>query len=170
MTAKALNDLNKDVRDEFLRDLWEWLLDRRLLVPVEIVQRYGRRSEKINIDGSPHQVNVDKIGIRETAARHQCGVCRRSHITVLPSAACPEYSCKGTTDPCGRDEENYDVVQFTRTAFVPMRSYEHSAQVPKLQREKVEKGFKAENGGYNVIVATPTLRLGNVLNEPAGRG
>ncbi len=160
LVSKAVDGLDAKTRDDFLKELWDWLIDHQLIAPIEIVQRRKKSIDAIPIDGGPHQVNADKIGIREATTRRLCSSCNRSHSSALPTEACPEYLCKGQTVETGRDEENYDVVQFTRTAFVPMRCYEHSAQVPKAIRDKVEKGFKSETGDFNTIVATPTLEMG----------
>lgn len=149
-----------DERDKFLSELWEWLIDNEILVPVEIVQRRQKKIVRIAIEGGPYQVNVEKIGVRESSHRVVCSACRRAHSVPLPLGNCPEYFCRGTTETTGRDDENYDVVQFTRTAFVPLKSYEHSAQVPNEKRKVVEREFKREDGDYNTLVCTPTLELG----------
>lgn len=159
LVSKAV-DVSAEDRDEFLSAIWDWLVDHELVVPVQIIQRRGKKFEQVLIRSATYQVNVDKIGVWETDTRQLCGVCRRAHSVALPSRACPEYACKGQVAQTGRDEEDYDVVQFTRTAFVPLRSYEHSAQVPQEMRKEVEREFKREEGRFNAIVATPTLELG----------
>jgi ATP-dependent helicase YprA (DUF1998 family) len=158
--VKKSVDADSDDREEFLKALWDWLIDHELLVPVQIIRRNGKRIEPVPIEGSPHQINAAKVGFREATNRFFCGVCRRAHSASLPSQVCPEYTCKGKVAETGRDEEDYDVVQFTRTAFVPLKSYEHSAQVPQEKRTEVEREFKREDGRINTIVATPTLELG----------
>ena len=149
-------------RDTFLEALWGWLQgeDHRFLAPVELVRRWSGRLERIAVGGEGLQVNADKVGLVETQARHVCDRCGRAQAVPLPTAACPEYNCKGHTAPAGRDEDHYDVVQYTRLTFVPLKAYEHSAQVGKAQRAQVEREFKKADGAYNTIVCTPTLELG----------
>jgi hypothetical protein len=159
--------LSKDQRDAFLRALWEWLQEHGFLVPVDLVQRRHGRVERILAGGDGLQVNVEKVGFAESdspdgagTTRQVCDRCGRAQAAALPTTACPEYNCKGRTAPMGRDEDHYDVVQYTRLSFVPLQAYEHSGQVAKITRQRVEREFKKTDGAYNVIVCTPTLELG----------
>ncbi|GAB4435397.1 MAG: DEAD/DEAH box helicase [Anaerolineae bacterium] len=147
-------------RDAFLEAAWDWLQQQALLVPVDLIQRRYGKIQRITTGGESLHVNVDQVGLQETATRHVCNRCGRAQVTPLPTGACPEYNCKGQTTPTGRDEDHYDVVQYTRLAFVPLEAYEHSAQVPRATREKVEREFKKINGRYNAVVCTPTLEMG----------
>lgn len=147
-------------RDAFLEKLWEWLQQQEFLVPVDLIQRRQGRMERVSQAGESLQVNVAKIGLAETDTRQVCQRCGRAQAVALPTAACPEYNCQGQTQPGGRDEAHYDVVQYTRLAFVPLEAYEHSAQVPRATRERVEREFKKANGAYNTVVCTPTLEMG----------
>jgi rubrerythrin len=147
-------------RDAFLQASWDWLQQQELLTPVDLIQRRYGKIQRITAGGENLHVNVDQVGLQETATRYVCHRCGRAQVTPLPTGACPEYNCKGQTGPTGRDEDHYDVVQYTRLAFVPMEAYEHSAQVPRATREKVEREFKKVNGRYNAVVCTPTLEMG----------
>ena len=115
------------------------------------------------ISGLPsevYHVNVDRIGLYETHERYVCTHCHRAQQVMLPAGLCPEYNCSGSLLPEGRDEEHFDVVQYTRHEFVSMKAREHSAQVPQERRLEAERSFKSESGTVNVIVATPTLEMG----------
>lgn len=150
----------KENRDLFLAKLWEWLYQHEILVNARLVQRLRGNIQSIEIPGQCAQINVEGMGISETNERYLCAACRRAHATCLPTNKCTEYHCRGTVQKTGRDQENFDVVQYTELAFVPMKTWEHSAQVPQEKRQEVEQEFKKTNGKYNCIVCTPTLELG----------
>ncbi|MFZ5786791.1 MAG: DEAD/DEAH box helicase, partial [Acidobacteriota bacterium] len=163
--------LSSGTRDEFLQDLWDWLTsekgdgsqarDAEVLVSTTLLQKFGGKQQPIDVPGSPHQIRHQKLGFRLTSTRWLCPACRRAQSVPPPSGACPEYGCKGTLVETGRDEEHFDVHQYTRKRFVPLKTWEHSAQVPKAERQKIEREFKKETGGrYNCLVCTPTLELG----------
>ena len=150
----------KPDRDRFLEDLWTWLKQRDFLVPIELVQRRYGKIQPIGLGGETLHVNVEKAGFSETTTRFVCDRCQRAQPVMTTIGNCPEYNCKGTLHETGRDEEHYDVVQYTRLSFVPLLAQEHSAQVPKARRQWIEREFKKEGGAVNTIVATPTLELG----------
>lgn len=147
-------------RDEFLEALWLWLRQQEFIVPVDLLQKRYGKAQTIDLGAEGFHVNTHKVGFVETTTRYLCGRCQKSQAVSSPTGLCPEYNCKGTLLPAGRDEDHYDVVQYTRLSFVPMRAAEHSAQVPKEKRERAEREFKKENGAVNTIVATPTLEMG----------
>lgn len=146
--------------DSFLTELWRWLINREFLVPVELVRKRHGRVEPVLEPGDVYQVNADRMGITEVAERYVCGYCGRAYSVPTATGQCPGYNCDGRIELAERDVDHYDVVQYTRLSFVPMRAHEHSGQVPKDEREKVEQEFKKEDGRFNTIVATPTLELG----------
>lgn len=160
---KSLGEFaDRDLIDAFLSDLWEWLNDTGLLVFAELKEkRYGKVQKLDYIPSGARQINIDKIGIKEGGKRFVCKTCRKAGSSGLPTLACPQYHCKGTTQEMERDEEHFDVVQYSKMSFVPMKTYEHSAQLSRKQREDVEKEFKkVKDGKINCIVCTPTLELG----------
>lgn len=146
--------------NNFLSELWKLLVKRSILVEKTLVsKRYGKIQEyKISEPG--FKINIEKIGICETNQRYLCKSCKISSIVPLPSMKCGQYLCKGTMEKAGRDEENYDVVRYTKLKSIPIKPYEHTAQIAKGQREKIENEFKKEDGQYNCLVASPTLELG----------
>ncbi len=150
----------KPDRDRFLEDLWTWLKQHDFLVSVELVQRCYGKIQPIGLGGETLHVNVEKASFSETETRFVCDRCQRAQPVMTSTGNCPEYNCKGTLHSTGRDEEHYDVVQYTRLSFVPLLAQEHSAQVPKPRRQWIEREFKKEGGAVNTIVATPTLELG----------
>ncbi len=159
IVAKACPDPNEK-RDEFVSALFEWLIKNKLLIPTDIVQKRHGKLEKVKLPKQGYQVNLAKMGIKHSNSRTYCPVCRKSQSVPLPNSKCPEWRCRGITEQTERDEEHYDVFQYTKSEFIPMNSREHSAQVPRSEREEIEKEFKRSEGEYNVLVCTPTLELG----------
>ena len=156
----AVPQARPEDQDEFLRDLWNFLIEEELLVPATLKQRRQGTVQTIAGLGGGRQVNLDLIQFRLTSGRVVCSHCGKARARALPSQTCPEYNCTGTTEALPRDEEHYDVVQYTKMDFVPLLAREHSAQVPQGEREKVEQEFKKPQGRHNCLVATPTLELG----------
>lgn len=149
------------IRDQFLTELWGWLLENQLLVEAHLVQRWQGKDKAIQLPGRYMQFNFQHIGIRVVDSRWVCSACQRAQAEQGPTPACPEYGCKGVLSLASRAKDHFDVVQYTTGDFVPLRPWEHSAQVPKDQRERVEKEFKRKEGGrYNCLVCTPTLEMG----------
>ena len=151
-------------RDSFLRALWDWFVQQEYLEPVELVQRRGGSLGAIpNLPDSVYQVNVNRVGLEgldASATQYVCSHCHRALQVNLPSGACPEYRCKGRLAEQRRDEEHFDVVQYTRYDFIPLAAREHSGQVSHKRRMEAEREFKSEGGLVNAIVATPTLEMG----------
>ncbi|MEQ8192038.1 MAG: helicase-related protein [Candidatus Eremiobacterota bacterium] len=161
MMTKAINNITAKTRDDFLKELWEWLSDKKLLVNAQLIKKRYGKIEKMDIPANSKQINIEKIGIREIDSNMMCGTCRKAALPELPSKSCPGYTCKGFVEKRGRDKEHFDVVQYTEMSFVPLRPYEHSAQINKEERERIEKEFKKEDTSeINCIVCTPTLELG----------
>jgi len=164
--SKAVSDKirNRDDfgqnRDGFLEALWEIFEEKELFVKARLKRRTHDNIKQITISEPAFQINVDKIGVQETEERFLCSSCRRSHATHLPTNKCTEYNCKGMVTETTRDLEHFDVYQYTQMAFVPLKSWEHSAQIPPEKRIEVEQEFKKKEGKYNCIVCTPTLELG----------
>lgn len=158
--VKNTTNRGKSNTDTFLTTLWNWFIEHEYLQAVELVQRRYGKIQPIPIDEDTYQVNVGKVGIKEVEIRWVCNTCRRAFSIESPNGKCPGYNCNGQLSLEPRDSEHYDVVQYTRQRFVPVKTYEHSAQVPKAVREYVEREFKKANGEFNTIVATPTLEMG----------
>lgn len=147
--------------DAFLGEAWTWLGNQEFLRPTELVAKYHGKLRPLNISATTYQVNDKKMGITAHQGRYLCNACGYVQSVDTPNHRCPEYRCKGQLEARGIDAEHYDVVQYTQLDFAPLRSHEHSAQVPKKEREKIELEFKRDEGGrYNCLVATPTLEMG----------
>ncbi|MFW5739161.1 MAG: helicase-related protein, partial [Myxococcota bacterium] len=153
--------LGNDTRARFLQELWDLLLLHKVLVPVKLTRKRGGKQVEIPVPGSLYQIDAGKIGVRSTDRRCVCPSCRRAQHVAPATGACPEYGCKGTLQLEGRDTDHFDVHQYIKTTFVPLKPHEHSAQVPKEDRLRVELEFKRARGGlHNCLVCTPTLEMG----------
>ena len=147
--------------DEFLGELWDWLVDRerRFIVPVELTTRSRGRIKKVDA-GATFQINHELVGIEHARDRYVCDTCGQAQSSFTPTGCCPAYRCKGKTSLQARDEEHFAVALYTRLPFVPLRTREHTAQVSKDDRHEIEEEFRKEDGRVNCVVCTPTLELG----------
>ncbi len=155
------SDVPAETRNEYLRELWEWWRRDGILLPVTFTRKRAGAARPIEGCGEVFQLSIDLFAARWAERHHVCPSCRRSQAVPPPSGRCPEYACAGIIAPATRPEDNFDVVQYTRGAFVPLLAREHSAQVPKAERQDIEREFKRKEGSrYNCLVCTPTLELG----------
>ena len=147
---------------DFLGELWEWLQQEphRFLDDAEITQRSAGRQSRLTVGAHSCQVSVGRLRIGAASGRHVCSVCRSVHAVALPGTPCAEWRCDGTVEQTAVDDEHYAVVRYTQEDFVPLHPVEHSGQVEKDDRERIEDEFRKDEGGVNCIVCTPTLELG----------
>lgn len=148
-------------RDEFLEELWDAWRTSGFLVPVQLTRKREGAARRIGDGADVWQFEVGRFGFVCTETIWTCSACRRGQSASTPSGRCPEYGCAGRLGRAGRPQDHFDVVQYTRGTFVPLRPREHSAAVPKNERQDIELEFKRErNGLFNCLVCTPTLELG----------
>lgn len=146
---------------DFLDAAWHWLIMRGFLTSTQLLAKSYGKIQPLPISVKHYQIDNEKVGVRHNAERFVCSACRYVQTVATPNGRCPEYNCSGTLEHKGIDKDHYDVVQYTELDFAPLRTHEHSAQVPKPKREEIEAEFKREEGGrYNCLVATPTLEMG----------
>ncbi|MFW5838179.1 MAG: hypothetical protein ACOCVM_09220, partial [Desulfovibrionaceae bacterium] len=87
--------LAPNLLNDFLEDMWSWLVQRQFLVPAEIiVKRYGRLTSMSNLDGG-YQVNIDLVKIGHAESRYVCRQCGLARARLLPSGNCPAWRCPG---------------------------------------------------------------------------
>jgi len=160
LVAGAFPEAGREDQHSFLEDLWAWLRRENLLVPRRVkAWRRGKIEDLGGIDAG-YQVNLDLLQIGHADGRWLCTHCGTARGRTTPNGSCPAYNCHGALRHEPRDEEHFDVVQYTRFDFVPLLPREHSAQVPQEDRLKAEEEFKKPSGSINCLVATPTLELG----------
>ena len=159
ITKQAVDGASDDA-DAFLSAAWDWLREKELLVPVDLVRKWAGRPQKIQVPGVAFQINYDRVGVQHADGRYVCNTCHKAQQARTPNGKCPEYNCKGTLEHAPVDQENYYVAQYA-DGFTPLKPREHSAQVPKDERVTIEREFKRDTSGlYNCLVATPTLEMG----------
>lgn len=164
LLKKAIKKEEKMI-NSFLEELWQVLKNKGIFVDGYVIQSIYNKKKRIDIPGDSIQINIDKIGIIKPEKRYKCELCSKSHSKPLPTSLCAEYRCQGKTKEMGIEDDNYDVVQYTKMSFVPLKSHEHSAQVSKEERQKIEREFRKVSGDINCLVCTPTLELGVDLGK-----
>ncbi|MCD6449259.1 MAG: DEAD/DEAH box helicase [Thermotogaceae bacterium] len=144
----------KDViLDRFLEELWNYLVDKEILVERENGKRainaealFFKRNKKAE-DGLPHIFECKRCGTRTQR--------------ITPKMICPRHNCKGELVEKAIDTKDYNVKRYlSERKIINIKAYEHSGQVHRSEREKIEKDFKDEGSKVNCLVATPTLELG----------
>jgi SOS-response transcriptional repressor LexA len=141
---------------EFIRALWTFLRDAKVLVGVTLK---GSRGNALPGCAGAHQIDADRLTLVSHRGFWRCRKCRRTQARPAPLDRCLSWHCGGTLEFTKEDADNYDLALLDRN--VPMiRPREHSAQVPADQREILERAFKGEGELINTLVCTPTLEMG----------
>ena len=142
---------------QFLRELWHTLTDElRLLVPSSLT---GFRDHPLPGTAGSYQIDADQLRLRSSRDVWRCRVCRRMHARATPLLTCLAWRCTGTLVHDPEDPDNYDL-RVLDEGFDMIRPREHSAQVPPVEREELERSFKSDSPRVNTLVCTPTLELG----------
>jgi ATP-dependent helicase YprA (DUF1998 family) len=142
--------------DEFLRGLFDFLVEREFLVPVTL--KGSRGNPLPNVSGV-YQVDADKLRMRQNHGVWRCKSCRRRTTRRTPHMKCPAWRCNGEIEFLPEDPDNYDL-QLLDQRYSMLRPEEHTAMVPHDERERLENLFKGEGDAVNCFVATPTLEMG----------
>ncbi len=144
----------KDLADDFLRDLWRFLVDERVLVEREN-SHFAINSEAIYFTKAPKREDDDLPHL------YECKKCGTRTFRKTPGLVCPRHNCDGQLTDVSVDTDDYNVKRHLSNREIrSLKAFEHSGQVRRPERERIEKEFKDENGTVNCIVATPTLELG----------
>lgn len=148
---------------EFFEALWNLLEENGIIKESRLIEKRHGGPIPLIRHGTQriYQINKDILGFKRAESLFGCKTCGNLTCVRPPAGKCTQYNCKGDVEPAGVDNDNYDIIQFTRLNYTPIKSEEHSAQVPKAERGDIEKEFKKIDGGKcNCLVATPTLELG----------
>jgi ATP-dependent helicase YprA (DUF1998 family)/SOS-response transcriptional repressor LexA len=140
-----------------VRDLWEFLVSEvRLLAPVTLKGFRGRA-----LPGCPavRQIDADKLVLVAHRGCWRCRRCRRMQVRPAPHDRCLAWRCDGMLEYVAEDPDNYDLALLDSNVQM-VRAWEHSAQVPPDERERLERAFKGDGDFLNTLVCTPTLELG----------
>ena len=142
---------------QFLRDLWNTLTDQlHLIVPVTLT---GFRDRPLPGTTNARQIDADLLRLRASSGIWRCQTCRRAHSRPTPRLTCLAWRCIGTLVLETEDPDNYDLLVLDGR-FDMIRPREHSAQIPAVDREELERAFKGDGDRVNTLVCTPTLELG----------
>jgi len=142
--------------EEFLEQLFEYLKEVKLLVPIRLKGSKGNPLP--NISGV-YQVDADQVRLSENRGVWRCKSCRRRLTRKPPFQRCPAWRCVGEVEFVREDPENYDL-QLLDGGYSLLRPEEHTAMVPHDERERIENLFKGASEAVNALVCTPTLELG----------
>lgn len=142
--------------EKFLEQLFDYLKEVKLLVPVRLKGSKGKPLP--NISGV-YQVDADQVRLSENRGVWRCKSCRRRLTRRPPLQRCPAWRCVGEVEFVQEDPENYDL-QLLDGGYSLLRPEEHTAMVPHDERERIENLFKGTSEAVNALVCTPTLELG----------
>ena len=145
---------NEGLTDSFLEELWRHLVDNRVLAERENTH-YGINSEAIFFSRNK------KIGEDYLPHFYECRRCGTRTIRKIPGLVCTRHNCKGQLCEKPVETSDYNVKRHLYGRDIKtLKAFEHSGQVRRAERERIEREFKDEQGNINCIVATPTLELG----------
>jgi len=149
-----------NVRDHQIVDvatqLWEGLVSAGILAPVTL---RGSRGRALPRCAGTFQIDGDRLRLETHAGLWRCRKCRRAQARPSLFDKCLAWRCDGLLSFEPESTDSYDL-NVLDNAAVMMRPREHSAQVPPEERERIERQFKGDGDGINVLVCTPTLELG----------
>lgn len=154
--------VSRDATDDFLERLWRFLTQElSLVVPVTLK---GPRGRALPHCAGVYQIDADKLRLTPLRESFRCSKCRRAQVRATPHNRCMGWHCDGTLEFLPENEDSYDLALLD--AGVQMiRPREHSAQVPSVERERIERLFKGAGQAINALVCTPTLELGVDIGE-----
>ena len=145
---------NPDLADDFLTELWHFLVEERVLVEREN-SHFAINSEAIYFTKAPKREDDNLPHL------YECRKCGTRTFRKTPGLVCPRHNCDGKLTDVSVDTDDYNVKRHLSNREIrSLKAFEHSGQVRRPERERIEKEFKEENGTVNCIVATPTLELG----------
>jgi len=148
--------LSPEASNAFLEELWDWLVENNILTPVQL---RSNRGNTLPGCGGAHQINSAMLGYETQMDLYQCNVCHRYHNTDSPTQTCTTHHCQGQLGSVLLSQEDYNISTLLKP-FTMLMAEEHSAQVPTVTREQIEREFKSPNGNVNTLIATPTLEMG----------
>ena len=147
-----------DALEPLLTGLFEMLREQGFLVPVRLL---GARRQPLPGIAGVFQVNADRLQLSPNRGVRRCRKCRRRFVRQQPRDLCPAWRCPGELDwvPESDEDDNYDLAMLDGK-YSMLRPEEHTAMVPRDERERLENLFKGDSDAVNCLVCTPTLELG----------
>lgn len=150
--------IDEDHVVEFVEEMWKFLTSPDVAIVSPVTLLGYRRNALPNCAGA-FQIDADKIRLTPTRGVWRCRTCRRSRVRTAPGDLCPAWHCDGNLERQDEDRDNYDL-RLLDENYRMLRPREHSAQVPQVERERIELAFKGTAESVNALVCTPTLELG----------
>lgn len=154
--AAQLWGVSESQHDAFIDQLWRYLVESQVILPVEVRGSDGRRVRGFD---DAFQVDAGRVTLAAQSGTYRCRGCGRSFCRPLPDSRCLHFRCRGKVVREEEDSDNFDLTTL-RESYTLVRPREHSAQVPAAERERIEIAFKGGSEEVNTIVCTPTLELG----------
>lgn len=149
--------IDPEAVDPFLEELWEFLVDKlKVLTPVTL---RGQRGNALPRCAGVYQIDADKILIAPIRELYRCRKCQRAIVRKTPRNRCTGWRCDGEMVFEPENPDSYDL-HLLDEGIEMIRPREHTAQVPAVDRERIEYLFKGESDSVNTLVCTPTLELG----------
>lgn len=147
-----------DTLEPLLTGLFEMLREQGFLVPVRLL---GARRRPLPGISGVFQVNADRLQLSPNKGVRRCRRCRRRFVRQQPRDLCPAWRCSGELEwvPESDEGDNYDLAMLDGK-YSMLRPEEHTAMVPRDERERLENLFKGDSDAVNCLVCTPTLELG----------
>jgi hypothetical protein len=142
--------------EDVVEDLFAFLTDQRLLVPVQLKGSKGGALPNVS---QVYQVDADRLRLQPYNGYYQCRSCRRRTTRRTVGMKCTAWRCDGDLEFLREDPDNYDL-QLLDQGYSMLRPEEHTAMVPVDERERLENLFKGDSDAVNALVCTPTLELG----------
>lgn len=143
--------------DDFLRALWNHLVERGILKAVTLK---GSKGNPLPKAAGAHQIDMEHLTLVAHQGRWRCQSCRRTVNRPLPGDRCIAWRCHGTLVHELEDPDNYDLSLLDGNVSL-LRPREHTAQVPHDERERIERIFKSEDKeAINALVCTQTMEMG----------
>lgn len=141
--------------DAFLDELWSALKTLKLLVPVTL-EGWGK---PLKGSHGVFQIDSAKLTVVPHRGRYRCHKCRRTTVRQGPTSTCMAWRCGGELVWELEAGDDFDL-RLLDGDYAMLRVAEHSAQVPHVNRERIENQFKSDSTQLNTLVCTPTLELG----------
>lgn len=157
MNLVAKVGIDKSNMKDFLLSVWNLLIEKQVLVPVQII---GSRGRSVPGASGGYQIDADIIVLHTNTGFYQCDHCSRKTPRKTPDMKCLAWRCPGKLQYIQEQPDNYNL-HVIASRYALMRPEEHTAMVPQARRDMIENIFKSpKDNQINTLVCTPTLELG----------
>lgn len=149
--------IDNEAMPDFKKDVWELMLETKILVPVTLLGQNGRPLGRCS---GLYQLDLTKLRLHPHVGYYKCRHCSRKTLHKTPHNRCLAWRCQGKLEYIAEPADNYDL-HVLKQGYALLRPEEHTAMVPHEKREYIENCFKSDSANQvNTLVCTPTLELG----------